>query len=505
MSLVVRIIAPTGRDAELIVDVLRRHGIASEQGILSALFAEGSEQRLLGPLLIAEEALDRAFRLRLSAFVQSQSAWSDLPILILTRSGRDTATIQESESERLALGSPVLLERPIRTATLVSSVRAALRARSRQYEIRDAVAALKQERETLQVLLDNLPVGVLLAKPSGEIVLGNRRIEEIFRHPVLPSRDIEDHGDWVAYHADGTRVKGSEYPLIRAMQAGHPLPPEDYLYERGDGTKAWVRLAASPILNDLGAVAGGVVAVSDIDQQKRSEMALIQNEKLAAVGRLAASISHEINNPLEAVTNLIYLARQSTELSEELRSFLDLADQELGRVSQIVTDTLRFHRQSTKPRAITAEDLLGPTLGLYSGRLSNASINLVVDHRSGCLVTCYEGEIRQVLSNLIGNAIESMRKGGRLLIRTRDGRFWQDGAPCVRITIADTGHGIPPEIAQRIFEAFYTTKGINGTGLGLWISRGIIEKHRGSLQLRSSTRPGKSGTAFSLSLRCESS
>ena len=171
------------------------------------------------------------------------------------------------------------------------------------------------------------------------------------------------------------------------MAAGHALPAEEYLYRKGDGTVGWISLAAAPILNSEGEVSGGVVSVTDIDQQKQSEAALIQNEKLAAVGRLAASISHEINNPLEAMTNLLYLARLDPALTAETKTLLDTADQELSRVSQIVSHTLRFHRQSTRPRAVSAEELLEPALGLHAGRLHNSQILLEVQNRSKSAVT----------------------------------------------------------------------------------------------------------------------
>lgn len=512
MSLLVRVIAPTGRDAELIAAVLNQNGVAAQVSDPFALQPvdmgldgrSPSPPAPLGPLLIAEEALTPQLLSQLITMVREQPPWSDLPILLLTATGRDNASSHHYDNSGLdRLGSPVLLERPIRTATLVSSVKAALRARVRQYEIREALASLKQQQETLQTVLDNLPVGVVVSKASGEIVLGNRRVTEIFRHPVLPSPDVESHGEWVAYHPDGRRVLGREFPLARAMQTGRPLPPEEFLYGRGDGTQAWVSLAAAPILNARGTVTGGVVAVSDIDGQKRSEAALIQSEKLAAVGRLAASISHEINNPLEAVTNLLFLARQNQDLPADVRSYLDVADGELGRVSQIVSHTLRFHRQSTRPRAVSAEDLLEPTLGLYSGRLANAGIMVDVQHRGRARITCYEGEIRQTLNNLVGNAIEAMRTGGRLRIRTQDSKSWKTGEPGVRISVADTGYGMTPEVRERVFEAFYTTKGINGTGLGLWISHGIVEKHRGMLHIRSSVKLDASGTVFELFLPCD--
>ncbi|RXH57228.1 PAS domain-containing sensor histidine kinase [Granulicella sibirica] len=634
MSLVVRVIAPTGRDGELITGVLRANGLEAESVLPADEILERGEEDPIGPLFIAEEALTPAFVGRLGNVIGQQPAWSDLPIILLTSGGKEAPRMDYG---RLPLGVPILLERPIRTATLVSTVRAAVRSRKRQYEIRDALrerdgalAELKQERETLQVMLDNLPVGVLLAKPSGEIVLGNRSLEAIVRHPLLETADIESHGRWVAFHPDGRRVSGEEYPLPRAMMQGRVIPPEDYLYERGDGTLAWLSIAAAPIFNDDGVVTGGVVAISDIDRQKRAdgelrrseerfrrlienasvgvligteqgtisyanptllkllgytaeevergevrwdditppkfaevdqtaleqlrtrgvadpyqkefrakdgrliplllgatvipsqkdsrglsevavfltdmttqklaEAALVQSEKLAAVGRLAASISHEINNPLEAVTNLLYLARHTGELPEAVRTLLDLADQELRRVSQIASQTLRFHRQSTRPRAVKPEELIDTALALYHGRLGNSNIELRLDHRGADAVTCYEGDIRQVLNNLIGNAVDAMRTGGRLTVRTSNARMWKAGVPGVRITIADTGGGMPAEVLCRIFEPFYTTKGINGTGLGLWISQGIIEKHRGRMQVQSSSQLPRTGTVFSLLL-----
>jgi PAS domain S-box-containing protein len=335
----------------------------------------------------------------------------------------------------------------------------------------------------------------VLAKSSGEIVLANRSVEEILRHPVNSSAPLEP---WTAFHSDGRQVQANEFPLVRAIMTGRRIPPEEFLYQKGDGSLGWISLTASPIFIE-NAITGGVVAVSDIDHQKQAESALIQSEKLAAVGRLAASISHEINNPLEAVTNLLYLARRKNPDDREIQEWLEAADKELRRVSQIVSQTLRFHRQATKPQAITPEELFEPTLGLYHGRLMNSGIELTLEHRGSRSIVCYEGDIRQVLNNLIANAIDSMRTGGRLIVRTSSSRSWNNNIPGVRITIADTGPGMPQAVMDRIFDAFYTTKGLNGTGLGLWISRGIVEKHNGRIRVRS--RVGQNaGTVFSVFL-----
>lgn len=497
MSLTVRVIAPFGRDAEMITDVLQQNDLKAEVcQDLEALLKDRGEDPI-GPLLIAEETLNAGSIQQLSEVIQHQPPWSDLPVLILTGSSPDSAKRQGLAFEQIPLGSVVLLERPIRTATLVSSVRAALRARVRQYEIRDILAALRQERETLHVMVDNLPVGVLLAKPNGEVLLANRSVESIFRHPAMS--DLNQNGRWTAFHSDGRPVAKEDYPLTRAMVSKATIAPEDHLYQRGDGSLAWLRFAAAPIFDDQGEIAGGVVAISDIDQQKRAESALIQSEKLAAVGRLAASISHEINNPLEAIINLLYLLEKVIH-EPEGKEYIATAQQELARVSQIVTHTLRFHRQSTSPRAMKAEELLQPTLGLHRGRLKNSNIDLRIQHRSGDPVVCYEGDIRQVLNNLIGNAIDSMKGGGRLIVRSGKTMLWKKGIPGIRITIADTGLGVPSQALSHIFEPFYTTKGINGTGLGLWISLGIVAKHEGKLQVRSKAEGLRRGTVFRLFL-----
>ncbi len=226
----------------------------------------------------------------------------------------------------------------------------------------------------------------------------------------------------------------------------------------------------------------------------------MQTEKLAAVGRLASSIAHEINNPLESVTNLLYLARE-TAINPQTREYLYIADRELRRVSVIANQTLRFHRQSSKPKPVTCDELIDSALTVYQGRLLNSQVQ--VEQRTRCVrpVMCFEGEVRQVYSNLIGNAIDAMhRGGGRLIMRTREGVHWKTGRRGVVITVADTGSGMSPKTAQRIFEPFFTTKDVAGTGLGLWVSHEIVERHGGALTVRSSQRAGHSGTVFTLFL-----
>ncbi len=260
-----------------------------------------------------------------------------------------------------------------------------------------------------------------------------------------------------------------------------------------DPLNIWIQLEVYP-------TSDGIVTFSrDISARRLASLALIQSEKLAAVGRLASSIAHEINNPLEAVTNLLYIARHSTDLPEIVR-MLDIADQELRRVAIITNQTLRFHKQSSRPQSITCLDLFSTVLSMYEGKIKNAGVIVEKRKRANKPVRIFEGDIRQVLNNLVGNAVDAMPRGGRLLVRSREGTHWTTGAKGLVLTIADTGIGIAPALLGKVFEAFFTTKGIAGTGLGLWISKEIVDRHHGALRLRSSEHPSHHGTAFTLFL-----
>jgi PAS domain S-box-containing protein len=290
--------------------------------------------------------------------------------------------------------------------------------------------------------------------------------------------------------------------LFEQVKAGTPVvnfPLEGELISHPGEHRYWT-VNYTPVLALDGTVQGISAASLEITAQKKAEKALIQSEKLAAVGRLASSISHEINNPLESVTNLLYLIAGHADLPLEIRTYVELTQSEIARVSQIATQTLRFHRQTARPTQVTALQMVEPVLKLFQGRLSNSDITVKTRYTSRTAVLCLENEIRQVLSNLIGNAIDAMRTGGRLLVRSHDVTDDSGRVSGLRITVADTGHGMSHEARRRIFEPFFTTKDLNGTGLGLWISSEIVERHRGTIRVRSRQGPGPSGTVFWLVL-----
>ncbi|HEY1986341.1 MAG TPA: PAS domain S-box protein [Terracidiphilus sp.] len=269
------------------------------------------------------------------------------------------------------------------------------------------------------------------------------------------------------------------------------------------GMKRYWTMDYAPVFGNDGKVVAIAAASAEITRQKQAEAVLMKTEKLAAVGRLASSIAHEINNPLASVTNLLYLIGCS-ELPAEVREYLKIAERELHRVSAIANQTLRFHKQTTHPNEISFDKLINEVLAIFHGRLVNTRIRVETRMRSRRPLLCFEGEIRQVVSNLIGNAIDAMHpEGGRLLLRSREETDLRSGKKALVITVADTGCGMSPQTVRNLFEPFFTTKGFSGTGLGLWISQEIISRHGGSIRVRSSQRKGACGTIFAMSLPLE--
>jgi signal transduction histidine kinase len=232
-----------------------------------------------------------------------------------------------------------------------------------------------------------------------------------------------------------------------------------------------------------------------------AEQALLQSEKLAVVGRLAASISHEINNPLEAIGNILYLVRNAETL-ENARDYALMAEQELSRVAQITTQTLSFYRENRQAALYQPMAILDSALTLLGGKINSSRVQVKVDFRDNVQpIRCRDGELRQVIVNLVSNAIEATPAGGHVVVRLRPVMAWlpQGAVRGVRILVADSGRGIPPEFRERIFEPFFTTKAHEtGNGLGLWVVQDLIEKQDGLMRMRSGTLRGWQGTTFSV-------
>jgi signal transduction histidine kinase len=238
----------------------------------------------------------------------------------------------------------------------------------------------------------------------------------------------------------------------------------------------------------------------DTTERRRSEDTLRRTEKLAAAGQLAASIAHEINNPLEAVTNLLFLLRTQSTLNGEALRFTEMAQHEVARVSEIAQQTLRFYRPSTSPALANVGEILDSILTLHSGRVHTLRVEVTRRYGKDIELFCLSGALRQVFANLITNALDALNRGGRLMIRADRSHCWKDGRSGVRVVVADSGSGMPLAVRRRIFEPFFTTKLATGTGLGLWVTQDIMDKHRGLIAVRSrcEAEEGASGTVFML-------
>ncbi|HEV2576727.1 MAG TPA: PAS domain-containing protein [Acidobacteriaceae bacterium] len=284
---------------------------------------------------------------------------------------------------------------------------------------------------------------------------------------------------------------------IKLAIAGKKIVELEHRVIQTDGSVGWTFSRAIPLLDADGEITEWFGAATNITARKRAESGLRENEKLAVVGRLASSIAHEINNPLEAIVNLIYLAQR--DASPEICSYLDQAQLELARVSHIATETLRFNRRTARPSATNISHLVDSVLTLHEGRIRTGQINVHRQYSHHDPILLFANELRQVIANLIGNAIDALagQPHRELIVRVRQARDPGTGDAGVRLTVADTGIGMPPETLRRLYEPFFTTKEATGTGLGLWVARDIIQKHGGTMRVRSrSGRP--SGTVFAI-------
>ncbi len=288
--------------------------------------------------------------------------------------------------------------------------------------------------------------------------------------------------------------------ILNRIGAGQRIEHYDTERLRKDGSRVSVSLTISPVRDASGKIIGASKIARDITERKRMQEMLIQSEKLAATGRMAAAIAHEINNPLEAVTNLAYLIASDSELNERSRTYANLLLQEVGRASDIAKQSLAFYRDTGKPRDFLVSDLLDNVIGVNANKLERHSVIIEKDYRTSVPIFGYASEVRQVFANLILNAVDAMPEGGKIKIRTTLHTTTHNGVPSVRISIADNGVGIARTILPRLFEPFFTTKTSHGNGLGLWVSQGIAEKHGGKIKVKTSTRPRHSGTVFMVSL-----
>ena len=330
---------------------------------------------------------------------------------------------------------------------------------------------------------------IISKSPTGIITSWNQGAEKIFGYTAEEA--IGKHISLLAVPGDTPDMPSILERILRGERIDH----YETRRRAKNGDVLDISLTVSPVRDAQGKIIGASKIARNVTSLKQTEDVLRRSEKLAVIGRMAASIAHEINNPLEAVTNLLYLLNGHVGDPDGIQ-FLEDAQRELARVAAITAQTLSFYRHAVSPSEQDITGMLRATVDFYRARLSLANIAVERRYQACPPILCLEGEVRQVFMNLIGNGIDAMPEGGRLLIRIRRASDPKTGDPTVRITFADTGVGMAPGIQEHLFEPFHTTKGAGGTGLGLWVSHEIVRKHKGTIQVRSSLRPHRSGTVF---------
>ncbi len=374
------------------------------------------------------------------------------------------------------------------------------RVAERSKELRMLNSQLQERVAELESIMKVLPMGVAVAHdPKCDLVTGNAAFTEMLG--VKLGEDLsKSEGGKGGYQIfeKGKQVTLQNLPMRKAILAGQATATIELEVRAGNDSPVHLLASASPLFDDLDNIRGAVGVFFNVTQHKQMEEALRRNDRLTAMGKLAGMVAHEINNPLESIINVFYLLRDHPSLDVEAQHYANLAEQELLRVSHITRQTLSFYRESQKPIQVSVADLLDDVLELQKLPLQKHRISLERRYSIPGLVHGFPMELKQVFMNLISNAIQAMPEGGRLRVcvlpsshRRYSGTY---------ISISDTGSGIGLHEAKRLFEPFFTTKSTKGTGLGLWISRGIVQKHDGTLHFRSVFRSSGAATCFQVFL-----
>lgn len=403
--------------------------------------------------------------------LKSNSRTSHIPVLQLSAAFIDN----ESRVYALESGADAYLTQPVEPNVLVATVRSLVR-------LHEAESLAKLSAKQWQATFDALSEGVAVVDSGDVIQRCNRAMTELLRRSYI---EIEG-SSLKQLLQDAFRVSMPEGQSIRE-------------FDVSAGSQSF-RLSLEPVFVD-DVQTGSIFILSETTRQRIAERAALLNERLAATGRMANTIAHEINNPLEAITNLLYLLRRMVNNSQEATSLLSTAEEEVARVSRISRQILTFHREAATPREVNLPELLEDVLALNNRELVDKNLSLSRDIEPGVNVRAYPAQLRQVFSNLLRNAIEASEPNSQIRVKISACTLYRaQREPGARITISDRGVGIPPENLRKIFEAFFTTKELKGTGVGLWLSSSIVQEHRGRIQVRSSIKPGSSGTCISVLL-----
>lgn len=359
-----------------------------------------------------------------------------------------------------------------------------------------AAEALRYRDNVLQVALKASGMGLWVWDLEKEVV---HRSDEVYGMVGCePGAFGSEPEAWLRFVVpEDVPALDEAFSKVRAEGADYHM---QYRVRWADGSLHWLESQGKCEMDAEGKVTRIFGVMADITHRKQADEALIRAEKLAVAGRLAASVAHEINNPMEAVANMLYLI-STTDSLEDARIQASGALDELMRIALVAQSALKFHRETGAPKDTLLSEVMESVLAMFRGKLQAMEIDVETRVDGERPINCMLSETQQIFANLVANAIEAMEHNGRLVTRIRPSRDWRDRTTCgMRVTICDTGVGVDRATACRMFEPFFTTKTETGTGLGLWVVAQLLERHKGCVRVWSSQRQGASGTAFSVFL-----
>jgi PAS domain S-box-containing protein len=358
-------------------------------------------------------------------------------------------------------------------------------------------AEIRQREEWFRVTLSSIGDAVIATNQRGRVTFMNPIAEELTGFSLAQARGQEVKTVFPIFN-EQTR-KPVDNPVAKVLELGHVMGLANHtVLQRADGKIIPIEDSAAPIFDDQKKLRGVVMVFRDVTGEKQAQDVMRKAEKLAAAGRLAATVAHEINNPLEAVGNLIYIVKNAAGMPQEVQGYLALAETELERVSHITRQTLGFYRDSSVPEPVNLRSIVESVIRLYDNKMRSKGIAVDVEPGECPPVQGLPGELKQLVANLISNAADAVGQGGRIRISIAPAD--RGDTKGVEITVADNGPGVTTENRTHIFEPFFTTKQDVGTGLGLWVSREIAERHGGSVQLTANHERSLGGAVFTVFL-----
>jgi PAS domain S-box-containing protein len=372
----------------------------------------------------------------------------------------------------------------------------------REMDQREKHAAEMREREEwFRVTLASIGDAVIATDEKGMVIFINPIAEELTGVKMREGQGQPIRKVFPIFN-EQTR-KPVENPVAKVLELGHVMGLANHtILQHTDGHMIPIEDSAAPIYDDQRKLRGVVMVFRDVTAEKQAQDVMRKAEKLSAAGRLAATVAHEINNPLEAVCNLIYIVKNTASLPQETVGYLNMAEQELDRVSHITRQTLGFYRDSSEAGPVQVRSVIESVLKLYENKIQSKSIAVEVELAECPPIHGMQGELKQLVANLVSNAADAVDPRGKIRITAAPASL--EGEKGVEIKVADNGPGVPAENRAHIFEPFFTTKEDVGTGLGLWVCKEIAERHGGRVQLSLSKDGGLGGAVFTVFLPLDS-